>query len=228
VGDANFQQKSLAKLKEVSQNGGVILFVSHNMTTVAAICNKVMVLDRGNVTFELGNASDAIEHYLNFAKQTHLKHKADSKISQNTTAVKVLDFLLMDANGISQDTLTSGMPIAFVIDYEIDPAIQVDDVGFSILFKTLNGDVIANISSQNDVGTFAIQKRTGRIGCSIDHFPIAPGMITMALIIERRGEVLDIIEDIFVGEVDRGGHLREHIVGDRKGWVEIAHKWEML
>ena len=228
VGDANFQQKSLAKIKEVSHNGSVILFVSHNMTTVASLCNKAMALDHGKVIYELGSVSGAIEQYLNFAKQTQIMHQSESKISQKSTEVRIRDFFLLDSNGISLDILTSGMPIKFIIDYSIDQSVRTDEISFVILIKTLNGDVIANLSSQKDMETLAITKHTGQLSCSLKRFPIAPGTITMALIIERRGEVLDMIEDIFVGEVDRGGHLREKIIDDRKGWVEIEHDWKML
>lgn len=228
VGDASFQQKSLVKIKEVSHNGGVILFISHNMSTVASLCNKAMVLDQGNMIYELGNVSGAIEHYLNFARQTQLKHLSETRISQKSTTVRIKGFFLLDANGISLDILTSGMPIKFIIDYSIDPSVLTEEIGFSILIKTLNGDVIANISSQKDIGTLALTKHNGQVGCSLKRFPISPGTITMDLIIERKGEVLDMIEDIFVGEVDRGGHLREKIVDDRKGWVEIEHEWGMF
>ncbi len=57
VGDASFQQKSLNKIKEVSKNGGTILFVSHNMTTVASSCNQGLVLEQGKVVFPLGPVS---------------------------------------------------------------------------------------------------------------------------------------------------------------------------
>jgi hypothetical protein len=142
--------------------------------------------------------------------------------------VKIQDFLLVDANGISLDILTSGMPIRFIIDYDIQPSIPIEEIGFTILIKTLNGEVIANLNSQKDMGLQNITKRMGQVCCSINHFPIAPGTITMALIVERKAEVLEMIEDVFVGEVDRGGHLREKVIGDRKGWVEIEHEWKML
>lgn len=227
VGDAAFQQKSLAKIKEVSDNGGVILFVSHNMTTIASLCNKAIVLDHGNVIYELGNVPGAIEYYLNFAKQTQLKHKAESKFTQKSTLVKINDFNLIDANGITLDTLTSGSSVDFMIDYEIDPSVNLEDIGFTILIKTLNNDVIANLSSFKEVGTFGLKNASDQVCCSIEHLPLAPGTVTMSLVVERKGEVLEMIEDVFVGEVDRGGHMREHILKERQGWVEIEHEWRM-
>ena len=228
VGDANFQHKSLKKIKEVSDNGGTILFISHNMTTVASLCNKVMVLDHGNVIYQLGNVSGAIEHYLNFAKQSQLKHKSESNFQQKSSQIIINDFNLIDANGISLETLTSGIPVKFLIDYTIEKSRKLDELGFTILIKTLNGDVIANLSSFRKMGSFSIADFSGQVCCCIDRFPIAPGTITMTLVVECKGEVLEMIEDVFVGEVDRGGHLREKTIRDRKGWVEIEHEWRAL
>lgn len=68
VGDASFREKSLQKIKEFSENGGTILFVSHNMTIVSSLCNKALVLDRGQISYPLGLVPDAIEHYLSMVK----------------------------------------------------------------------------------------------------------------------------------------------------------------
>lgn len=228
VGDVNFQQKSVKKIKEVSDNGGVILFVSHNMTTVASLCNKALVLDHGNVTYQLGNVEGAVEHYLNYAKQSQLKHKSETKLRGTSSHVRINDFIIVDANGISLETLTSGMPAKCLIDYTIDQSIKLNEIGFSILFKTLNGDVIANLSSFQRMGLFSNADHSGQICCQIGRLPIAPGTITMTLVVERRGEVLEMLEDVFVGKVDRGGHLRAKTLQDRKGWVEIEHDWELL
>lgn len=226
VGDANFQQKSLAKIKEVSQNGGVILFVSHNMTTIASLCTKAIVLDHGHVIYELGNVPNAIEHYLNFAKQTQLAHTSGTKLSQSSSPVRIKDFIPIDANGITLDQITSGMPVKFLINYDIEPSINLHEISFSILLKTLNGDVIANLNSLNESRTFSVREQSGQVACQIDHFPIAPGTITITLVVERKGQVIEMLEDVFVGEVDRGGHLRETLIEDRRGWVEIEHTWE--
>jgi lipopolysaccharide transport system ATP-binding protein len=49
VGDAEFQRKCLGKMKDVARSGRTILFVSHNMRTVAAICNRVILMQNGRV-----------------------------------------------------------------------------------------------------------------------------------------------------------------------------------
>ena len=47
VGDADFQKKCLGKMKEVTLEGGrTVLFVSHNLTSVRSLCDRVIWLER--------------------------------------------------------------------------------------------------------------------------------------------------------------------------------------
>lgn len=63
VGDAEFQRKCLGKLRDVSQGGRTVLFVSHNMAAVQALCGRGVVLNHGRAIFD-GRASEAVRHYL--------------------------------------------------------------------------------------------------------------------------------------------------------------------
>ena len=49
VGDAEFQKKCLAKMRDVTSDGRTVVFVSHNMTTVASLCTQCVLLDKGIV-----------------------------------------------------------------------------------------------------------------------------------------------------------------------------------
>ena len=67
VGDAEFQKKCLGKMGEVSQGEGrTVLFVSHNMSAVKALCNKSILLNNGKVEFS-GNTNVVIKDYFNQA-----------------------------------------------------------------------------------------------------------------------------------------------------------------
>jgi len=62
VGDAVFQQKCLGKMGEVAQEGRTVLFVSHNMGAVRALCTRGVTLHRGGVIAS-GPITQAIEAY---------------------------------------------------------------------------------------------------------------------------------------------------------------------
>jgi lipopolysaccharide transport system ATP-binding protein len=64
VGDAEFQRKCLGKMKEVSQQGRTVIFVSHNLVAVKSLCTKGIVMDQGKLVFS-GSADEAVENYMN-------------------------------------------------------------------------------------------------------------------------------------------------------------------
>src|ERR1700692_4677107 len=48
-GDTKFQKKCLGKMQDVAGNGRTVLFVSHNLSTVERLCEKIVWLERGRV-----------------------------------------------------------------------------------------------------------------------------------------------------------------------------------
>ena len=63
VGDAQFQKKCLRKMGKVAGDGRTVLFVSHNMTLIQALCHKGVLLNAGRVQF-IGSSADAARVYL--------------------------------------------------------------------------------------------------------------------------------------------------------------------
>ncbi len=63
VGDAEFQKKCLGKMKDVSGQGRTVLFVSHNMTAVNALCNKAILLKHGKI-ISTGRTHDVVNEYI--------------------------------------------------------------------------------------------------------------------------------------------------------------------
>jgi lipopolysaccharide transport system ATP-binding protein len=62
VGDAYFQQKCMRKIKEFKDNGGSIVFVSHDMNAVKVLCDKAILLDHGTAV-EYGDPETIINSY---------------------------------------------------------------------------------------------------------------------------------------------------------------------
>ena len=64
VGDANFQQKCIARMLEASRDEGrTILYVSHNMNTVRSLCSRTVVLDSGHLVYD-GDTAGGIDVYM--------------------------------------------------------------------------------------------------------------------------------------------------------------------
>lgn len=69
VGDAAFQAKCLGKMDGVARSGRTVLFVSHNMAAVAALCQRSVWLDRGRLR-AVGQTAEVITEYLAETKGT--------------------------------------------------------------------------------------------------------------------------------------------------------------
>lgn len=64
VGDAEFQQKCLGKMQDVSRTEGrTILFVSHNMAAIARLCSRAVLLNNGKLEMD-GSIQTVVSRYL--------------------------------------------------------------------------------------------------------------------------------------------------------------------
>lgn len=80
VGDAEFQKKSLGKMDDVSnKDGRTVIFVSHNMSAIRHLCNKSIVLNKGEIIY-FGDVDSAINIY----KSLNNNSNAEYKTNKNT------------------------------------------------------------------------------------------------------------------------------------------------
>lgn len=71
VGDAEFQKKCIGKMEEIGQKDGrTILFVSHNMSAIHALCTRGVVLDSGQLIFT-GKVVDCVGKYSEHSNQNN-------------------------------------------------------------------------------------------------------------------------------------------------------------
>ena len=62
VSDESFRQKCIAKLREAAASGRTVLYVSHNMDSVQALCERCIYLERGEISYD-GDPEMAIRIY---------------------------------------------------------------------------------------------------------------------------------------------------------------------
>lgn len=62
VGDAEFQRKSLSKMRDAAREGRTVLYVSHQMHTVTSLCTSALFLNAGHLDFH-GSVEGALERY---------------------------------------------------------------------------------------------------------------------------------------------------------------------
>lgn len=96
VGDAQFQQKCLGKMEDVSSKGGrTVLFVSHNTGVIARLCNKAIMLDRGQIAIS-GDTAAVVEYYVRPEEATPTAIEKDAVPGKNQF---VLAYMSDNQNG---------------------------------------------------------------------------------------------------------------------------------
>lgn len=84
VGDAEFQQKAVGKMQEVSQGDGrTVLFVSHNMESVKRLCNRGIIMEYGKITHTDSDMRSLVNTYLGFNEDTRVQWRNDGKQYDN-------------------------------------------------------------------------------------------------------------------------------------------------
>lgn len=62
VGDSYFQHKSFDRIRQFKEDGVAILFVSHSMGDVCALCDRVLLLDKGHMLKD-GLPDEVVDYY---------------------------------------------------------------------------------------------------------------------------------------------------------------------
>jgi len=76
VGDAAFQEKCLSKMEDVGSQGRTVFFVSHNMPAVTRLCERVVMLDNGQLVAD-GPSHEIVTRYMHEGSGTSAERTWD-------------------------------------------------------------------------------------------------------------------------------------------------------
>ncbi len=117
VGDAQFQQKCMGKMGDVARSGRTILFVSHNLFAVQALCDEILWLDRGQVR-QAGEPSEVIPAYMNQVVKTERElvwPELDS--APGNERVSIGRVAVAPPGGTTSDPIYMNTPINVQVDF---------------------------------------------------------------------------------------------------------------
>ena len=111
VGDAAFQKKCLDKMQDVAHGGRTVVFVSHNMGAIRALCDDAIWVDRGAIRKE-GSAQKVVDAYLESVREGFEvgNARAEDKLVVERVIVK-------DSTGEARLSLRAGEPMIVEIHY---------------------------------------------------------------------------------------------------------------
>jgi lipopolysaccharide transport system ATP-binding protein len=172
VGDSAFQRKCLGKLQDVTASGDrVVLFVSHNLTTIRSLCNRVIWLKGGRVKWD-GEVGPAIEEFLTEnlgGGANRFELDAAPRKHLHETPVRITNVILNDGGVIRH-----GEPLTIEIQYRCIRA--TGDVAFGFEFASPDGGRVMNVDSDNPGGRrFAIPSQSeGRVVLTVEENLLQP------------------------------------------------------
>src|SRR3954447_16168063 len=117
VGDASFQRKSLGKMNEVAREGRTVVFVSHNLAIIQALCTRGILLERGEVVTD-APVTEAIDSYLRTLEQAasqDLLERSD-RDSRAWKEMLVRRLALVDVQSGLADAVVAGRPVRFELE----------------------------------------------------------------------------------------------------------------
>lgn len=88
VGDEAFQRKCFARIEEIKSKGATILFVSHGAQTIVQLCDRALLMDRGELILE-GRPKTVVSQYQRLVNASHAATPAirDSIIAMRNASV---------------------------------------------------------------------------------------------------------------------------------------------
>jgi lipopolysaccharide transport system ATP-binding protein len=118
VGDAEFQKKCLGKMGEVRDNEGrTIVFVSHNMLAVQALCGRALLIDHGRIIDE-GPPKDVTARYLGGVSDVRAEHIWDSaETAPGNDIVRFKRVCIKPETGSPDDPISISTPIVMEFEF---------------------------------------------------------------------------------------------------------------
>jgi lipopolysaccharide transport system ATP-binding protein len=165
VGDAEFQRKCLDKMQSVVRDGRTILFVSHNMAAVKALCQRALLLEQGRLVLD-GAVNDVVDRYLTAGKARGEDGLVpDEAVRTGSGEGRLRRVAIRDAQGEPTAQVYLGEPFSVTLTFEV--ARPVDDAIVTVGISSLDGIRVAT-SFNTDGGAPAWSLAPGWHSVTID------------------------------------------------------------
>ena len=164
VGDVFFQSKCYHKFEEFKEQGKTILFVSHDLSSIAKYCDRVILLNKG-IKLDEGGPKEMIDAYKQVLVGQY-KVTDDSEVSMDdlsrmsseaaeavnpdaleygTGDAKIRDYYITDKNGTRTTAIIKGEE--FTIHFSVDFTADIKAPIFAFTVKNIRGTEITGTNT---------------------------------------------------------------------------------
>ncbi|OLP18617.1 hypothetical protein BST81_10040 [Leptolyngbya sp. 'hensonii'] len=239
VGDAAFQQKCLGKMGEISQDEGkTVLFVSHSMGAVEALCSKALLLSGGKIQV-YGDCHDVVLSYLEPIYQNkNREHRFSDCVRRGNGKVLITSFHLESPEGRTIEAVKSGDPVVFAFGFR-NVSAHADEpcsFGFSIHVSAHMGQemglhygCLSSYASHFSQIYFRDLPPEGVVRCLFSELTLAPNDYLIACYILVGDEEADRPQFPVPITVIPGDFYRTGQVAEKEVWGPnlIKGEWQM-
>ena len=183
VGDAAFARKCMDVFHERNSAGKTILLVSHDMTMVQSLCDRVLLLEDGELLHD-GDAEEGALRYLrlNFARSAG-NGDGDLPSTDVDFNVAVIDAGLKDGSGRRIENVEQGQPL--VLDALVEARRDLESPRFALQVLSEDGTVVFNLI--HELREPVAGGRRVRLSGTIAN-ALVPGSYSLHCWVSREGE----------------------------------------
>jgi len=227
VGDVQFQKKCLGKMNDVSKEGRTILFVSHNISSVNALCTAGIELESGRIK-SIGSIDEVIKHYVESGigeLNSHYKCKVEKKSEKKA---QLLEVFIVDSTNKKKSNIFISDDFVIHIKWKLN--VEVAYLRLGLEFSNSIG-IVTFVTIDTDTNGLHGKKRKPGIYhqyVTIPKFTLTPGIYNIMLFagmpkIERIMEKKDVIS---FEVIENNTHLSLVSGEKRLGYIAIPVEWK--
>lgn len=229
VGDAEFQKKAIGKMQDVSQGEGrTVLFVSHNMASIRALCRCGILLENGEIKYT-GEVNDVVDEYMK-SNVVENKGKAVSDRPREkgcTDQVHFTDICYLDEND-SQIEPHCGKYLKVRIFFDVKKSCSNCNIGLG--FRDLYGNPLMSFPTNLTVLSLPLSNGSHYADCIIPKLPLTEGTYYVALSAGIDNVFADFVLNAAEMNVqdDDFYNVGRTIAGHMKGKIVLCdHQWSV-
>jgi len=226
VGDAAFQRKSLGKMSEVAEAGRTVVFVSHNLAILQALCERGVLLERGRAVADapVGEAIDGYLRTLERAAGGDLLERTDRDTRAYDESL-ISSVEVCDAGGGLADTVVAGRAAKIAVG--VTAVLPMMECRLEI--HNSLGHPVATLDSEVSSPVDVRDPELGpRIECEVEALPLLPGRYRIDVLLKGKRQIQDGLQAACFFDVEPG------VIADRPtpisgadGDVVLQHAWHL-
>jgi homopolymeric O-antigen transport system ATP-binding protein len=144
VGDAEFQRRCLGRMEELGSSGRTVIFVSHQLSAVAQLCDRALQIETGRVVGD-GPPAEVIARYLHQTHSSGSEREWPLESAPGNDLARILGVRLLPHEGMPPGVVDVRHPIGIEVVFRVlsegkpvFPKIKVLDEEGAIAFNAMD------------------------------------------------------------------------------------------